>query len=171
MKYSGVVLRCLNSRFKMFRLSSSSTFGLWLSLLRRNTKTTFWTIVSSDNRSSLNGLQLLRCARSREESPMFPSRIQTAAVRLQRRRSPHLEQSAKLILLFCCCYYYFEKSANYFSGTVCCISDLLHNAAAVKALLSTTRYTRFSTGSWWAAGARLPPVSLVTACRINRGGA
>lgn len=37
----------LNLRFKMFRLSSSSTFGLWLSLLRRNTKTTFWTIFDS----------------------------------------------------------------------------------------------------------------------------
>lgn len=28
----------------MFRLSSSSTAGLWLSLLRKNTRITFWTI-------------------------------------------------------------------------------------------------------------------------------
>lgn len=33
------------SRFKMFRLSSSSTAGLWLSLLRKNTRITFWTIL------------------------------------------------------------------------------------------------------------------------------
>lgn len=33
-----------NSRFRMFLLSSSSTLGLWLSLLRRNTRTTFCTI-------------------------------------------------------------------------------------------------------------------------------
>lgn len=30
----------------MLRLSSSSTAGLWLSLLRKNTKITFWTILS-----------------------------------------------------------------------------------------------------------------------------
>lgn len=30
----------------MFRLSSSSTAGLWLSLLRKNTRITFWTIVT-----------------------------------------------------------------------------------------------------------------------------
>lgn len=40
-------LERLNLRFRMFRPSSSSTFGLWLSLLRRNTKTTFWTISTS----------------------------------------------------------------------------------------------------------------------------
>lgn len=33
-----------HSRFRMLRLSSSSTAGLWLSLLRKNTKITFWTI-------------------------------------------------------------------------------------------------------------------------------
>lgn len=32
------------SRFKMLRLSSSSTAGRWLSLLRKNTRITFWTI-------------------------------------------------------------------------------------------------------------------------------
>lgn len=39
-------LHCSHSRFKMLRLSSSSTAGLWLSLLRKNTKITFWTILS-----------------------------------------------------------------------------------------------------------------------------
>lgn len=39
-------LHCSHSRFKMLRLSSSSTAGLWLSLLRKNTKITFWTIFS-----------------------------------------------------------------------------------------------------------------------------
>lgn len=34
-----------NLRLRMFLLSSSSTLGLWLSLLRRNTRTTFCTIV------------------------------------------------------------------------------------------------------------------------------
>lgn len=32
------------SRLRMLRLSSSSTAGLWLSLLRKNTRITFWTI-------------------------------------------------------------------------------------------------------------------------------
>lgn len=57
----------LNLRFRMFRLSSSSTFGLWLSLLRRNTKTTFCTI--SDFSRPLNWLYFFHCARSREGSP------------------------------------------------------------------------------------------------------
>lgn len=39
-------LHCWHSRFKMLRLSSSSTAGLWLSLLRKNTRITFWTIFS-----------------------------------------------------------------------------------------------------------------------------
>lgn len=92
-----VVCECLNSRFRMFRPSSSSTFGLWLSLLRRNTKTTFWTIVTSAIYvpSSSNRLQLLDCSRSRKKSSMFPSRIQTATVMLGQRRSPHLELSSE----------------------------------------------------------------------------
>lgn len=87
----------LNSRFRMLRLSSSSTLGLWLSLLRRNTRTTFWTMstVRLLPVSPLNRFSFLHCALSREEPPMSPSRIQTAAVVLPQRRSPHLERPKK----------------------------------------------------------------------------
>ncbi|MEQ2179096.1 hypothetical protein GOODEAATRI_021111 [Goodea atripinnis] len=37
----------------MFRLSSSSTAGLWLSLLRKNTRITFWTILRPSKSFSL----------------------------------------------------------------------------------------------------------------------
>lgn len=163
---------CLNLRFRMFRLSSSSTFGLWLSLLRRNTKTTFWTILTKAIYvlSSLNRLQLLHCSRPRQESPMFPSRIQPATVMLGQRRSPHLElskerdspvaeDSTKLFVVF-----------KMLHLSCSCLVRLLYTSTAAQELLSAVRHWLQALLSWvvmccWGATS---PVSVVTACIISR---
>lgn len=159
----------------MFRLSSSSTFGLWLSLLRRNTKTTFWTILTSTISilSSLNRLQLLHCSRSRKKSPMFPSRIQTTTVMLGQRRSPHLELSkergspvsevsTKLFVVF-----------KMLHLRCSCLVCSLYTATAAQGLLSAIRRRLLALLSWVVTGCwgATSPVSVVTACIISRGGA
>lgn len=54
-------------RFKMFRLSSSSTAGLWLSRLRKNTRITFWTILTPYKLLSLSA-SYQRCCRAASAS-------------------------------------------------------------------------------------------------------
>lgn len=75
---------------------------------------------------------------------MFPSRIQTAAVMLRQRRSPHLEESKKRNSPVLRILYQILSL-----GSVCCISGaaavllLLYSAAAAQALLSTIRHGCF----------------------------
>lgn len=97
----------------MFRLSSSSTAGLWLSLLRKNTKITFWTIfpptlpgcLSSTPKvrsvsSLLLALWMLEpvCRAPRSAHPKrkhrVPPRVQTAAgFGFRTFKAPHREES------------------------------------------------------------------------------
>lgn len=113
----------INLRFKMFRLSSSSTLGLWLSLLRRNTKTTFWTIVHCP--TVLLSWPCPLCTFI--TWPMSPSRIRTAAVILGKRCSEHLEYS-NAALPFSCWIIQVSQDAP-------CLASALRSSTSTSTLL------------------------------------
>lgn len=151
----------LNLRFKMFRLSSSSTFGLWLSLLRRNTKTTFWTIFDSSCLSPVlfilfkpavvsslcafsRGIPYVSISHPNRGCGAWAEALPTSGITDEEPNSLCFENSPPKFISR------FRDAASQVQLT-CCDQQLRHSS-----LLSASDYRRFSTGSWWAAGVRLP---------------
>lgn len=65
----------------MLRLSSSSTAGLWLSLLRKNTRMTFWTMVTAALRPPRAEAQSAEIRASKRRSARLSSRAQSGFCR------------------------------------------------------------------------------------------
>lgn len=152
----------LSSRFKMFRPSSSSTFGLWLSLLRRNTRTTFWTIVNFYLLRSSPPFSLPRCsflaARVLERNPLCFHLASNPRLCCLGRGAPHIWKRQKkkeaLILLV------WEVRCWCVRAASRCLSPCSSSLLRQRVLKRVVR-------SCWGAP---PLVSLVTACLMEGAG-